>query len=155
MKVAFLLVLIIRFNLATENIEQTNVRIRDTLEWKKICTSLCLILLFLFNVYRFYFFGHIFTHIFRTQQLLYVATRAYKSRSRQIRVIYLRRASLYLYLPSSRHEAFGGERERIMNDKYTEFAEDTEEPSVTSSDPNERKLARRLRIQRRQEALIK
>lgn len=42
-----------------------------------------------------------------------------------------------------------------MNDKYTEFAEDAEEPSITSSDPNERKLARRLRIQRRQEALTK
>lgn len=30
-----------------------------------------------------------------------------------------------------------------------------EEPSVTSADPNERKLARRLRIQRRLEALKK
>lgn len=31
--------------------------------------------------------------------------------------------------------------------------DDPEEPSVTSNDPNERKLARRLRIQRRLEAL--
>lgn len=36
----------------------------------------------------------------------------------------------------------------------TDFDE-IEEPSVLSSDPNERKLARRLRIQRRQEALQK
>lgn len=42
-----------------------------------------------------------------------------------------------------------------MNDKYSEFAEDSEEPSITSSDPNERKLARRIRIQRRLEALTK
>ncbi|KAL6440299.1 hypothetical protein ACFW04_003104 [Cataglyphis niger] len=42
-----------------------------------------------------------------------------------------------------------------MNDKYSEFAEDSEEPSITSSDPNERKLARRIRIQRRVEALTK
>ncbi|XP_077264653.1 dynein regulatory complex protein 1 [Temnothorax americanus] len=43
-----------------------------------------------------------------------------------------------------------------MNDiRYPEFAEDAEEPSVTSSDPNERKLARRVRIQRRLEALTK
>ncbi|GAB1866000.1 UPF0407 protein CG10958 [Camponotus japonicus] len=42
-----------------------------------------------------------------------------------------------------------------MNDKYSEFAEDSEEPSITSLDPNERKLARRIRIQRRLEALTK
>lgn len=42
-----------------------------------------------------------------------------------------------------------------MNDKYSEFAEDAEEPSVTSSDPNERKLARQLRIKRRLETLTK
>ncbi|XP_032669249.1 dynein regulatory complex protein 1 isoform X2 [Odontomachus brunneus] len=42
-----------------------------------------------------------------------------------------------------------------MNDKYSEFAEDAEEPSVTSSDPNERKLARQLRIKRRLEMLTK
>lgn len=42
-----------------------------------------------------------------------------------------------------------------MYDKYPELAEDAEEPSLTSPDPNERKLARRLRIQRRQEVLIK
>lgn len=42
-----------------------------------------------------------------------------------------------------------------MNDRYAEFAEDAEEPSVTSSDPNERKLARRIRIQRRLETLAK
>ncbi|XP_025154296.1 dynein regulatory complex protein 1 [Harpegnathos saltator] len=42
-----------------------------------------------------------------------------------------------------------------MNDKYSEFAEDAEEPSVTSLDPNERKLARQLRIKRRLEALTK
>ncbi|KAL6267785.1 hypothetical protein P5V15_000856 [Pogonomyrmex californicus] len=42
-----------------------------------------------------------------------------------------------------------------MNDKHFEFVEDTEEPSVISSDPNERKLARRIRIQRRLEALTK
>lgn len=42
-----------------------------------------------------------------------------------------------------------------MNDRYLEIAEDFQEPSVTSSDSNERKLARRLRIQRRLEALTK
>lgn len=42
-----------------------------------------------------------------------------------------------------------------MNDKYSELVEDTEELSVTSSDPNERKLARQLRIKRRLEALTK
>ncbi|XP_019886225.2 dynein regulatory complex protein 1 [Ooceraea biroi] len=42
-----------------------------------------------------------------------------------------------------------------MNNKHSEFAEDAEEPSITSSDPNERKLARRLRVQQRLEALTK
>ncbi|KYN28809.1 PREDICTED: dynein regulatory complex protein 1 [Trachymyrmex cornetzi] len=42
-----------------------------------------------------------------------------------------------------------------MDDRYPEFAEDAEELSVTSLDPNERKLARRIRIQRRLEALAK
>ncbi|XP_020291637.1 dynein regulatory complex protein 1 isoform X2 [Pseudomyrmex gracilis] len=42
----------------------------------------------------------------------------------------------------------------MMNDKYSEFTEDAE-PSITSSDPNERKLARRLRIQRRLDTLTK
>ncbi|XP_014480631.1 PREDICTED: dynein regulatory complex protein 1 [Dinoponera quadriceps] len=42
-----------------------------------------------------------------------------------------------------------------MNNKYSEFVEDAEEPSITSSDPNERKLARQLRIKRRLEALTK
>ncbi|XP_018403507.1 PREDICTED: dynein regulatory complex protein 1 [Cyphomyrmex costatus] len=42
-----------------------------------------------------------------------------------------------------------------MDDRYPEFAEDAEEPSVTSLDPKERKLARRIRIQRRLEALAK
>lgn len=45
--------------------------------------------------------------------------------------------------------------DRIMNDRYPEFAEDAEEPSVTSLDPSERKLARRIRVQRRLEALTK
>lgn len=31
--------------------------------------------------------------------------------------------------------------------------ESEEEPSVTSNDPNERKLARRIRIQKRQETI--
>ncbi|XP_011882774.1 PREDICTED: dynein regulatory complex protein 1-like isoform X2 [Vollenhovia emeryi] len=43
----------------------------------------------------------------------------------------------------------------MMNGRYPEFAEDAEEPSVTSLDPNERKLARRIRIQRRLEAQTK
>ncbi|KAG5313008.1 DRC1 protein, partial [Pseudoatta argentina] len=42
-----------------------------------------------------------------------------------------------------------------MNDRYPEFAEDTEELSVTSLDPSERKLARRIRIQQRLEVLAK
>ncbi|KYN42803.1 hypothetical protein ALC56_02605 [Trachymyrmex septentrionalis] len=42
-----------------------------------------------------------------------------------------------------------------MDDRNPEFAEDAEELSVTSLDPNERKLARRIRIQRRLEALAK
>jgi len=42
-----------------------------------------------------------------------------------------------------------------MDDKSIEFTEDAEEPSITSTDPNERKLARRLRVQRRLETLTK
>lgn len=42
-----------------------------------------------------------------------------------------------------------------MDDRYPEFAEDAEELSVTSLDPKERKLARRIRIQWRLEALAK
>ncbi|KAL0107505.1 hypothetical protein PUN28_014670 [Cardiocondyla obscurior] len=42
-----------------------------------------------------------------------------------------------------------------MSDGFSELTENTEEPSVTSSDPNERKLARRIRIQRRLEAQTK
>lgn len=41
------------------------------------------------------------------------------------------------------------------DDISKQYFEESEEPSVTSSDPNERKLARRLRIQRRQDALRK
>ncbi|KYM79775.1 hypothetical protein ALC53_09697 [Atta colombica] len=42
-----------------------------------------------------------------------------------------------------------------MDDRYPEFAEDAEELSITSLDPNERKLARRIRIQRHLEVLAK
>jgi len=42
-----------------------------------------------------------------------------------------------------------------MDDRYPEFAEDAEELSITSLDPNERKLARRIRIQRHLDVLAK
>lgn len=38
---------------------------------------------------------------------------------------------------------------------FTKDFGETEEPSILSTDPNERKLARRLRIQKRTEALQK
>ncbi|XP_033227866.1 dynein regulatory complex protein 1 isoform X2 [Belonocnema kinseyi] len=41
------------------------------------------------------------------------------------------------------------------DETYKQYFEESEEPSVTSSDSNERKLARRLRVQRRQDALRK
>lgn len=40
-------------------------------------------------------------------------------------------------------------------DNFDKDFTEVEEPSVLSTDPNERKLARRLRIQRRLEALQK
>ncbi|XP_076626610.1 dynein regulatory complex protein 1 [Colletes latitarsis] len=43
----------------------------------------------------------------------------------------------------------------VMYKKYPEITEDLDEPSVLSSDANERKLARKLRIQRRLDALHK
>lgn len=42
-----------------------------------------------------------------------------------------------------------------MSAKLNLDLEESEEPSILSSDPNERKLARRLRIQKRSEALNK
>jgi hypothetical protein len=43
-----------------------------------------------------------------------------------------------------------------MNDKHPiEFTEDAEELSITSLDPNERKLARRLRVKQHLEELTK
>ena len=42
-----------------------------------------------------------------------------------------------------------------IEDIFKQDFDESEEPSVTSSNPNERKLARRIRIQRRQDALRK
>ncbi|EGI68113.1 UPF0407 protein [Acromyrmex echinatior] len=42
-----------------------------------------------------------------------------------------------------------------MDDRYLEFAEDTKQLSLTSLDPTERKLARRIRIQQQLEVLAK
>ena len=39
--------------------------------------------------------------------------------------------------------------------ELNEILEETDEPSIYSADPEERKLARRLRIQKRHEALKK